>query len=169
MRRYGEEIRRCFDIPQRGMQGMPLVSPLPRRMQTRARAYNRRHSIAQPLLRMLQEILRSLLSKDGRDCDQTSKAVQITKCTRKWVMFLSENSQISLPYLIRSKQIIPDRLSKNLSGLVLFCSVNWNLVVLQLLNLIGNHSHGFCIGINFNGTQCLIHRYSCYASLNYIF
>ena len=46
---------------------------------------------------------------------------------------------------------------------------NWNLVVLQLLDLIGNHSHGFCIGINFGGIECLIHRYSCYASLNYIF
>ena len=30
-------------------------------------------------------------------------------------------------------------------------------------------SHGFCIGINFKGIECLIHRYSCYASLNYIF
>ena len=46
---------------------------------------------------------------------------------------------------------------------------NWNLSVLQLLNLIGNHSHILCVCINYNGIQCLIHRYSCYASLNYIF
>ena len=46
---------------------------------------------------------------------------------------------------------------------------NWNLTVLQQLYLIGNHSHGFGVGINFNGIECLIHRYSCYASLNYIF
>jgi len=46
---------------------------------------------------------------------------------------------------------------------------NWNLTVLQQLYLIGNHSHVFCVGINFCGIECLIHRYSCYASLNYIF
>ena len=53
--------------------------------------------------------------------------------------------------------------------LVLFSPTNWNLSVLQLLNLIGNHSHVFGVGINFNGIACLIHRYSCYASLNCIF
>ena len=50
-----------------------------------------------------------------------------------------------------------------------FIPTNKNLTVLQQLYLIGNHSHGFGVGINFNGIECLIHRYSCYASLNYIF
>ena len=44
-----------------------------------------------------------------------------------------------------------------------------NLTVLQQLYLIGNHSDGFGVGINFNGIESLIHRYSRYASLNYIF
>ena len=44
-----------------------------------------------------------------------------------------------------------------------------DLIVLQLLYLIGNHSHSFGVSINFNGIECLVHRYSCYASLNYIF
>ena len=44
-----------------------------------------------------------------------------------------------------------------------------NLTVLQQLYLISNHSHGFVVGINFNGIECLIHQYSWYALLNYIF
>ena len=37
-----------------------------------------------------------------------------------------------------------------------FNLINWNLTVSQLLDFIGNHSHGFFVGINFYGIECLI-------------
>ena len=40
-------------------------------------------------------------------------------------------------FFIRSKQIIiPGRSSKDLSGLVLFCSINWNWLASRLLKYI---------------------------------
>ena len=45
---------------------------------------------------------------------------------------------------------------------------NWNLPTSQLFDFVGNHSHGFFVGVNFNRFECVIQRYSCYTSFNYI-
>ena len=42
------------------------------------------------------------------------------------------------------------------------------LTTSQLFDFVGNHSHGFSVGVNFYRFECVVQRYSCYTSFNYI-
>ena len=49
-----------------------------------------------------------------------------------------------------------------------FCPLGRRWQTSQLLDFVGNHSHGLFVGVNFNRVEYVIHRYSCYTSFDYI-
>ena len=91
---------------------------------------------------------------------------ELQVCAERRRKLVFESHHAILPDLL----VCGDYLSIKSGGrsVTLVYSTNWNLTTSKQLDFVGNHSHGLFVGVNFNRVECVIHRYSCYASFDYI-